>query len=98
MAGKGRTVDIYTDAVPRDGQELKAGKYQVVVNEAGTEVQFLKSDKVVARHASQCLGHTEQIRYNEARYIGEAGKKQHLTEIRLAGMSRILKLDVEPAV
>lgn len=95
MAGKGRTVDIYTDAVLPDGQELKAGKYQVIVGEAEKEVQFLHGNKVVAKHSCQAVGSQEKNRYNQVRYVETSDKKQKLTEIRLSGKSYILNLDVQ---
>ncbi len=97
MAEKGKTIDIYTDAVLPDEQELKAGKYQVVVGEGEKEVQFLKGKTVVAKHACQCVGQTEKNRYNQARYVEGPEQKQRLTELRFAGKSCILSLDVKPA-
>jgi hypothetical protein len=96
MAERARTMDVYTDAVLPDGQELKAGKYQVMVDEGEKEVQFLQAKKVVARHPCQCMGHEgEKNRYNQVRYNETAGKKQKLTEIRFAGKSCTLNLDVQ---
>jgi hypothetical protein len=95
MAEKGRTVDIYTNAILPDGQELKAGKYQVVVSADEREMQFLQSNKVVAKHACRCMGHDgPKHRYSQARYIEGPDKKQKLTEVRLAGSSCVLNLDV----
>ena len=95
IAEKARTIDVYADAVLPDGQELKAGKYQVIVDEGEKEVQFLQAKKVVAKHACRCMGHEgEKNRYNQARYEGSQDKKQKLTEIRFAGKSCTLKLDV----
>ncbi len=95
LAGKGRTVDIYTDAVLPDGQVLKAGKYQVVVGEGEKEVEFLKAGKVVLKHPCQCLGHKEVNPNNQARYVESPDKKQRLTEIRFAGKSCVLNLEVK---
>lgn len=95
LAGKGKTVDIFTDAVLPDGQVLKAGKYQVVVGEGEKEVEFLQGGKVVLKHPCQCLGHKEVNRYNQARFVESADKKQHLTEIRFSGRSCVLNLDVK---
>lgn len=97
MAEKSRTIDIYTDAVLPDGQELKAGKYQVVVSPDEKEIQFLQSNKVVAKHACRCMGHEgPKHRYSQARYVEDSNKKQKLTEVRFAGSSCILNLDVQP--
>jgi hypothetical protein len=95
-ADKGKMIDIYVDAVLPDGQELKAGKYQVVVDEAGKEVQFLKDKKVVVKHRCQCVEKGEKNRYNQARYVEGPEKKQRLTEIRLAGKTCVVHLDVSP--
>ena len=96
MADQGRTIDVYTDSVLPDGQELKAGKYQVIVDEGEKEVQFLQSKKVVAKHACRCMRHEgEKNRYNQARYNETADKKQKLTELRFAGKSCTLNLDVK---
>ena len=95
LAGKGKTVDIYTDAVLPDGQVLKAGKYQVVVGEGEKEVEFMQRGKVVMKHPCQCLGHKEVNRYNQTRFVEGPDKKQHLTEIRFAGKSCVLNLEVK---
>jgi cytochrome c-type biogenesis protein CcmE len=95
VAEKAQTIDVYTDAVLPDGQELKAGKYQVVVGEAEKEVQFLQGKKVVAKHPCRALERQERNRYNEVRYSETSDKKEKLTEIRLAGKSYILNLDVQ---
>ena len=94
-AAKAPTIDVYADAILPDGQELKAGKYQVVVSEGENEVQFLKSGKVVAKHACRCMGHEgPKNPYNQARYIATPDNKQKITEIRFAGSSCIFNLDV----
>jgi len=98
MADKGRTIDIYADAVLPDGQELKAGKYQVVVDEAAKEVQFLKGNKAVAKHACRCVEQGEKNRFNQARYVEGPEKKQRLTELRFAGKGCVLNLDVKPGM
>ena len=48
LAEKAKTINIYTDSVLPSGQALKAGKYQVDVNEASKQVTFRKGEKVVA--------------------------------------------------
>jgi hypothetical protein len=96
MAQKARTIDVYADAVLPDGQELKAGKYQVVVDAGEKEVQFLQGKKLVAKHACRCMGHEgEKNRYNQARFNETPEKKQKLTEIRFAGTQCTLNLDVQ---
>ena len=95
LADKGKTIDIYTDAVLPDGQVLKAGKYQVVVGPEEKEVEFSQNGKVVLKHPCQCLGHKESNRHNQARYVAGPDKKQRLTEIRFAGKSCVLNLEVK---
>ncbi|MFB3923660.1 MAG: hypothetical protein ACE145_18195 [Terriglobia bacterium] len=95
LADKGKTVDVFTDAVLPDGQVLKAGEYQVVVSESEKEVQFLKKGKVVAKHPCQSTEVKRVNRYNEVRYVESSDKKQHMTEIRFAGKSYVLNLDVK---
>lgn len=95
LAGKGKTVDIHTDAVLPDGQFLKAGKYQVVVGEGEKEVEFVQRGKVISKHPCQCLGHKKANRETEVRYFESTDKKQHLTEIRFAGRSCVLNLEVK---
>jgi hypothetical protein len=95
MAEKAQTIDVYTDAVLPDGQELKAGKYKVVVGDAEKEVQFLQGKNVVAKHSCQAVERNERNRYNEVRYTETSDKKEKLTEIRLAGKSYVLNLDVQ---
>jgi len=95
FAAKGPTIDVYADAILPDGQELKAGKYQVVVSDGEKEVQFLKGGKVVAKHQCRCMGHEgPKNPYNQARYTATPDNKQKLTEIRFAGSSCVLNLDV----
>ncbi len=95
MAEKAQTIDVYTDAVLPDGQVLKAGKYKVVVGEAEKEVEFLQGKTVVAKHSCQAVERHEKNRYNEVRYSKTPDKKEKLTEIRLAGRSYVLNLDVQ---
>jgi hypothetical protein len=96
LAEKAKTIDVYTDAVLPDGQELKAGKYQVLVDAGEKEVQFLQGKKLVAKHACRCMGHEgEKNRYNQARFSETPDKKQKLTELRFAGTHCTLNLDVQ---
>lgn len=95
-ADKGRTIEVYTDAILPDGQELKAGEYQVVVSAGEDEIQFMKSGQVVAKHACKCMGHEGgKNRYTQVRFSETSDKRQKLTEIRLAGTSCVLNLDIK---
>ncbi len=96
VAGKGKTIEIHPDAVLPDGQELKAGDYQVVVSAGEDEIRFMKSGQVVAKHACKCMGHEGgKNRYNQVRYSETPDKKQKVTEIRLAGTGCVLNLDIK---
>jgi hypothetical protein len=95
MAEKAQTIEVYADAVLPDGQELKAGKYRVVVGEAEKEVQFLQGKKVVAKHSCRAVERQERNRRNEVRYVETPDKKLKLSEIRFAGRSYILNLDLQ---
>jgi len=53
LAEKPKTITIYSDSVLPSGQELKAGEYQVNVNETSKEVTFKKGNKVVATAAAK---------------------------------------------
>jgi hypothetical protein len=91
FAEKAKTINIYTDSVLPSGQEQKAGKYQVDVNEASQQVTFKKGDKVVATAGCQIVEKPEKIACSEARF-GEKGNKQELQEIRCGGENRSIVL------
>ena len=91
LAQKTKTVDIYTDAVLPNGQELKAGRYQVVVDETAKQVTFKKGNKVVATAGCQIIEKPEKNSCNEARYT-DKDKRQQLQELRLGGERRSILL------
>lgn len=91
LAEKAKTINIYTDTVLPSGQELKAGKYQVDVNEASKQVTFKKGDKVVATSGCQIVTKTEKNVCSEARF-GQKNNKQELQEIRFGGENRTILL------
>jgi hypothetical protein len=72
---------------------LKAGKYVVQVDEAGSEVQFMKGSEVVAKHRCKYVDLKEKNRHNQARFMEGEGKKQLLQELRFGGDSRSIVLD-----
>jgi hypothetical protein len=98
MAEKAQTIEVYTNAVLPGGQELKAGTYRIVVSEADKEIEFLRGKKVVAKHSFRTVARQEVNRYNQVSYVTTSDKKEKLTEIRLAGKSYILNLDVQPGM
>jgi len=63
LAQKPKTITIHTDALLPNGQHLKAGTYQVVVNEITMEAKFMQGKKVVA---TQVIGNPEGHRTDNA--------------------------------
>lgn len=95
FADRGKTVYVPEDSVLPDGQVLKAGKYNVVVDEAAKEVQFWQSNKVVAKHTCKAVSLEKKTRTDEVRFVETAEKKRCLTEIRLAGKKEAIVLPTE---
>jgi len=91
LAEKAKTINIYTDAVLPSGQELKAGKYQVELNENSKQVTFKKGDKVVATADCQVVEKPVKNSCSEARF-GEKDNKQVLEELRFGGENRSIVL------
>ncbi len=92
MAQKPKTVTIYTDAVLPNGQELKAGKYQVTVDEGAKKVTFTQGDKVVASHGCQVVPTPVKNDCNRVRFSETGNKKQQIQELRLGGERRSILL------
>jgi hypothetical protein len=88
LADRGKSVDIYTDAVLPNGQELKAGKYTVVLDESATKVVFKQGKKVVAEEKCKVVNQDKKNPTNQARFSETPDKKQKLDEIRLGGDTR----------
>lgn len=91
LAEKTKTISIYTDSVLPSGQTLKAGKYQVAINETSKEIKFIKADKVVATSTYQVVEKPEKNSCSQARF-GEKDNKPMLQEIRFGGETRSLVL------
>ena len=91
FAEKAKTINIYQDAALPSGQELKAGKYQVTINEQTKQVTFSKGDKVVATAGCQIVEKPEKNSCNEARF-GEKDNKPQLQELRFGGEHRSILL------
>lgn len=91
FAEKAKTINIYTDAVLPHGQQLKAGKYKVDVNEASKQVTFKLGDKVVAAAECKFVEKSDKNSCNEARF-GAKGNRQVLQELRFGGENRSIML------
>jgi len=91
FAEKAKTINIYTDSVLPSGQELKAGKYQVDINEASNQVTFKKGEKVVATAGCKIVEKPEKNVCSEARF-GQKADKQELQELRFGGENRSILL------
>ena len=87
LAEKAKTINISTDSVLPSGQELKAGRYQVDVNEASKQVTFKKGDKVVATSGCQIVEKPVKNASNET-FFGQKDNKQELQELRFGGEHR----------
>jgi len=92
LAQKAKTIDIYTDAVLPNGKELKAGKYQVVVDESAKQVKFMKGSKVVAEHGCKVVEVPVKNDCNQVRFVGTKGQKQEIQELRFGGERRSILL------
>jgi len=91
FAEHAKTVNIYADATLPSGQELKAGRYQVTVDEGAKQVSFKQGDKVIATVGCQIVERQEKNPCSEARF-GQKDNKQQLEEIRLGGERRSILL------
>ena len=91
LAEKAKSINIPTDSVLPSGQELKAGKYNVDVNEASQQVTFKKGDKVVATAGCKIVEKPEKNTCNQARF-GQKDNKQQLQELRFGGEHRSILL------
>ena len=91
MAQKAKTIEIYTDAVLPNGQELKAGKYNVAVDESAKQVTFMQGKKTVATHPCKVVEVPTKNDCNQVRYT-EKEKKQQVEELRFGGERRSILL------
>jgi len=91
LAEKAKTINIPTDAVLPSGQQLKAGKYQVDVNETSQRVTFKQGDKVVATTGCKIVATPQKNTCSQARF-GEKDNKQQLQELRFGGEHRSILL------
>lgn len=91
FAQKAKTINIYTDAVLPNGQQLKAGNYQVTVDEAAKQVTFKQGSKTVASHGCKVVEVPVKNDCNQARFV-EKEKKHELQELRFGGERRSILL------
>ena len=91
LAQKTKTLNIYSDAVLPSGQELKAGKYQVAVDETSKQVSFTQNKKVVATTGCTVVEKPEKNPCDSIRYDGNKTKPQ-LQELRFGGEHRSILL------
>ncbi len=91
MAEKAKTIEIYTDAVLPNGQELKAGRYAVAVDEPAKKVTFMQGNKTVATHPCKVVEVPVKNSCNQVRY-SEKEKKQQVEELRFGGERRSILL------
>ena len=91
LAQKPKTLNIYSDAVLPSGQELKAGKYQVAVDETSKQVSFTQNKKVVATTGCTVVEKPVKNPCDSIRYDGNKTKPQ-LQELRFGGEHRSILL------
>ena len=89
LAKRPKTITIFSDAVLPSGQELKAGEYQVDVNESSQVLTFKRNDKVVATTGYTVVEKPGKNDSNEARF-GKKDNRRELQELRFTGESRTL--------
>ncbi len=87
LAKKNKTITIFSDSVLPSGQALKAGEYQVDVNEASKQVTFKQDDKVVATAGCKIVEKPVKNPCSQARF-GQKDNKQELQELRFGGETR----------
>ena len=87
-----RTIHVTQNVVLPGGQSLKAGAYEVVVNEKLDQVQFLKDSKVVVTHACKCVREEKKNTNTELQMQQGPGNSQVLQAIKLAGETRTITL------
>lgn len=89
---KGKTINLRNDVLLPDGQTLKAGEYEVVVDEKVDQVQFLQHSVVVVKHRCKCVPQAQANKADSVLTVEQPGKTPLLTEIRFRGETRIITL------
>jgi len=91
LAEKPKTINIYSDSVLPSGQELRAGEYQINVNETSKQVIFKRGSKVIGTASFQTVERTVKNSRSEARFDLK-NDKQVLNELRFGGENRSIML------
>lgn len=91
LAGNTKGFRLYSDSVLPSGQTLKAGQYQIIINEATKEVTFKQEGKVVATAPCQIQAKSEKNESNQT-YFGNKGSTPEIQEIRIGGERRSILL------
>jgi len=91
-AAKNKTISLAKDVVLPDGQTLKAGQYQVVVDEKIDQVQFIQHGTVVVKHRCKCVVPEKANEADGVVTSEKPGKKPLLQEIRFKGETRVITL------
>lgn len=89
---KGKTITLRSDVVLPDGQTLKAGHYEVVVDQKVDQVQFIQHSQVVIKHACKCITQEKKNESDGVVTLEQSGKLPLLQEIRFQGETRIITL------
>lgn len=87
-----KTIRVNHDVLLPGGQTLKAGTYQVVVNEKLDQVQFLQNSQVVVTHACKCIPREKKNKETQLLTEEGPGNTQTLQQIQLQGETRIITL------
>jgi hypothetical protein len=87
-----RDIQLKQDVVLPGGQTLKAGTYEVVVNEKLDQVQFLQHSKVVVTHACKCIPQERKNKETQLFTDQGSGNTQVLQQIMLRGETRTITL------
>lgn len=96
MASKGtQRVEVAYDCVLPNGQTLKAGTYQVHLNEKTDEVEFVQKGKVMAKVPCHCTLNQKKNRHTEVMYNLNKAGKQVMLEMRLRGESKTMHFKTE---
>ena len=95
VADKGKNVKIFSDAVLPNGQELKAGEYNVHMNATTNELEFMQKGKVVAKFPCRCVEKQSKNNRTEVFYRKTAEGKLVIQEMRLAGERKDIVLEAQ---
>jgi hypothetical protein len=95
LADKGKEVAVAYDCVLPNGQTLKAGSYQVHLNEKADEVQFVQKGKVIATVPCHCTMNQGKNQRTEILYNTTKAGKQVMLEMRLRGETKTMHFQTQ---